>query len=206
MKASGQLRLTNGRRLISPPSLATRPTTSRVREALMNILAPRLRGSRWLDLCCGSGVMGCEAIERGAVAVTAVDRDARCTKICEQNLKTLSAAVQSELEIKVVRADLLSWLKKGRTSVPFDLIYFDPPYDSGLYLHVLSQLSQGPWLAANGLLICEHRSKEMPPIDSSWTVEDQRRYGSSSLVMLSPPERCHHDGIGSRQPQTDPEG
>ena len=116
MKASGQLRLTNGRRLISPPSLATRPTTSRVREALMNILAPRLRGSRWLDLCCGSGVMGCEAIERGAVAVTAVDRDARCTKICEQNLKTLSGASQSELEIKVVRADLLSWLKKGRAS------------------------------------------------------------------------------------------
>lgn len=206
MKASGQLRLTNGRRLISPPSLATRPTTSRVREALMNILASRLSGSRWLDLCCGSGVMGCEAIERGAVAVTAVDHNARCTKICDQNLRALAAANSDSIDVKVIRADLLSWLKKGWTSAPFDLIYFDPPYDSGIYQSVLSLLSQGPWLAPEGLLVCEHRSREMPPIDTSWTLVDQRRYGSSSLVMLSPPERCHHDGIDSRQPQTDPEG
>ena len=206
MKASGQLRLTNGRRLVSPPGLNTRPTTSRVREAVMNILASRLSGSRWLDLCCGSGVMGCEAIERGAMAITAVDRDARCTRICAQNLRSVADASKVSIEINVIRADLENWLRREWSTEPFDLIYFDPPYEAGIYQTVLALLAQGNFLQSDGLLICEHRSKTKPPIDAAWVLHDQRRYGSSSLMLLSPPERCHHAGTDSRQPRTGPEG
>ena len=66
---SGQLRLSGGRRLKSPPGRGTRPTTARVREAVMNMLGSRLEGCRWLDLCSGSGIMGCEALLHGAAAL-----------------------------------------------------------------------------------------------------------------------------------------
>ena len=201
MKASGQLRLTTGRRLISPPKLSTRPTTSRVREAVMNILAPRLKGSRWLDLCCGSGVIGCEAIERGAAAVTAIDQDFRCTKICERNLQTIVTALKSEIEVTVIRSDLLSWLRKGWRSTPFDVIYFDPPYDSGLYQSVLASLSQKNWINPDGIVVCEHRSRATLDVGPSWILTDKRSYGSSSLLLLSRPGR-HPGDTDSTQQQT----
>ena len=201
MKASGQLRLTTGRRLISPPKLSTRPTTSRVREAVMNILAPRLKGSRWLDLCCGSGVIGCEAIERGAAAVTSIDQDFRCTQICERNLQTIVTALNSDIEVTVIRSDLLSWLRKGWRSTPFDVIYFDPPYDSGLYKSVLASLSQKNWLNPDGIVVCEHRSKATLDVGPSWILTDKRSYGSSSLLLLS--RQGHHPcDIDSKQRQT----
>ena len=204
MRASGQLRLTTGRRLISPPNLNTRPTTSRVREAVMNLLAPRLEGSRWLDLCCGSGVIGCEAIERGAAAVFAIDRDPRCTKICQQNLQSMTGENNPNIEVRVIRSELLSWLTKGWSSIPFDVIYFDPPYESGLYEGVLSSLSQKNWMNPDGILVCEHRSKATLDLGSSWKIIDQRRYGSSSLLLLSRPEHRRGD-TDSMQQQTSQE-
>ena len=204
MKASGQLRLTTGRRLISPPNLNTRPTTSKVREAVMNLLAPRLEGSRWLDLCCGSGVVGCEAIERGAAAVFAIDRDPRCTKICEQNLQTMTGENNPHVEVRVIRSDLLSWLRKGWSATPFDVIYFDPPYESGLYESVLASLNQTNWMNPDGILVCEHRSIATLDLGSSWIITDQRKYGSSSVLLLSRPEPRRGD-TDSMQQQTSQE-
>ena len=201
MRASGQLRLTTGRRLISPPNLNTRPTTSRVREAVMNLLAPRLEGSRWLDLCCGSGVIGCEAIERGAAAVFAIDRDPRCTKICQQNLQSMTGENNPNIEVRVIRSELLSWLKKGWSSTPFDVIYFDPPYESDLYEGVLASLSQKNWMNPDGIVVCEHRSRATLDVGPSWILTDKRSYGSSSLLLLSRPGR-HPGDTDSTQQQT----
>ena len=202
MKGSGQLRLTTGRKLISPPNLTARPTTSRVREALMNILSDRLLGSRWLDLCCGSGIMGCEAIERGANSVTAVDQDYRCAKTAQQNLETISNSQKHRVEIEVIRTDCFNWLKKNSSKYQFDIIYFDPPYERKLYSKILPLLTDNSWLSPGGLLICEYRSTSSIAIPEPWTQQDQRHYGSSSLLMLSLPERCHPDDIDSKQQQT----
>ena len=206
MTIKGHLRLTGGRRLISPDGMATRPTTARVREAVMNILAPRLRGSRWLDLCSGSGVMGCEAIERGVSAVFAVERDNRCAKICIKNLNDVADQCEPKPLIKVVRRDLLLWLKERWKDDPFDFIYFDPPYDRNLYQSALKLLGQGSWIRRDGVLICEHRSGQEPDRTSDWTVLDRRSYGTSSLLLLSPPEHSLHGGTGSRPPQTGQSG
>src|SRR5216684_3591187 len=62
-----------GRKLKSPPSLETRPTSDRLRETLFNVLAPRIKGARFLDLCAGSGAVGIEALSRGAAQATFVD-------------------------------------------------------------------------------------------------------------------------------------
>ena len=64
-----------GRRLVVPKGDATRPTSDRVREALFSALEARglVRGARVLDLFCGSGALGLEAMSRGAAEVVLVD-------------------------------------------------------------------------------------------------------------------------------------
>ena len=101
----------------------------------------------------------------------------------------------------MIRADLLILLKKGWSSEPFDVIYFDPPYESDLYDNALNLLSEGNWIHPDGILVCEHRSTESIHVGDQWVLNDQRRYGSSSLMMLSRPE-LHHVDTGSRQRQT----
>ena len=204
MAVKGRLRLTGGRRLISPEGMATRPTTARVREAVMNILAPRLKGSRWLDLCSGSGVMGCEAIERGVSAVLAVERDRQCARICIENLNSVADQFETKPLVRVVRRDVIGWLKEKWKEDPFDIIYFDPPYEKDLYQSTLKLLSQGSWVRHNGVLICEHRSGQEPDGASDWTIVDRRCYGTSSLLLLSPPEHSLHGGTGSMPPRKGP--
>ena len=126
MSGGGQLRLSGGRRLQSPGGRATRPTTSRVREAVMNILAPRLQDCRWLDLCSGSGVMGCEALQRGARCVVAVDQDSQCIRISRANLSTVAAGCSPTPEVRTERRELIGWLRRGWSQDPFDIVYFDP--------------------------------------------------------------------------------
>ena len=72
--------------------------------------------------------MGCEAIERGANSVTAVDQDYRCAKTAQQNLENISNSKKYRVEIDVIRTDCFNWLKKKNSKYQFDIIYFDPPY------------------------------------------------------------------------------
>ena len=196
---SGLLRLSGGRRLRSPVGTSTRPTTARVREAVMNMLASELQDASWLDLCSGSGVMGCEAIERGVSRVWAVEKDPKTASVCRDNLMLIAGGRSPSPTVEVIRRDLVSWLQTGRpSSLPsFDVVYFDPPYDGGLYSKTLSLLANQEWLRPDGLLICEHPSDQPLDPGGQWTVMDRRRYGSSSLVMISRPERCRRDGTDS---------
>ncbi len=203
----GQLRLTGGRKLRSPRGNGTRPTTARVREAVMNILAPQLHGAHWLDLCSGSGVMGCEALQRGARRVVALEHDRATAAICRNNLEATAAGQSAMPTVMVVQRDLISWLQRGRPEDDpgFDLVYFDPPYASGLYSRGLDALINGGWLKPNALVLCEHAKQQKPATPEGWREQDCRSYGSSSVLFLSPPERCP-GGTDSMQPQTDPEG
>ena len=170
----------------------------------MNILAPRLHDCRWLDLCSGSGVMGCEALQRGARCVVAVDQDPQCIRITRANLSTVAAGCSPTPEVRTERRELIGWLRRGWSPDPFDIVYFDPPYDQGLYEPGLDALAQGNWLHQDSLVVCEHRSKLNPVPGSGWSVLDQRRYGISSVLLLSPPEHCRRGGTGSMPPQTAP--
>ena len=170
----------------------------------MNILAPRLDGCRWLDLCSGSGVMACEALQHGARMVVAVENHPATARICSKNVQTVRDSLAEEPHIKVIRQDVVHWLQRDWTEPAFDLVYFDPPYDADLYSQVIQQLSCGGWLHNESLVICEHRSRRTPVTEPAWTVMDQRKYGISSLLMLSPPERCRPVDTGSMPPQTDP--
>src|SRR5262247_2406395 len=94
-----------GRKLKSPPSLQTRPTSDRLRETLFNILAPRIEGSRFLDLCAGTGAVGIESLSRGAEHVTFVDQSRKMCALIEANLEALGI---EDNEVAVISSDTMA--------------------------------------------------------------------------------------------------
>jgi 16S rRNA G966 N2-methylase RsmD len=103
----------------------------------MNMLAGRLAGSAWLDLFCGSGVMACEALQRGAArVVAAVDQDRRMVATARGNLAAVAQGQAARPAPLVVQREVLAWLRREAGPPQergFDLIYADPPYGAGLY-------------------------------------------------------------------------
>ncbi len=199
------LRLSGGRRLQSPPGSTARPTAARVRLAVMNLLANRVPGSRWLDLCCGSGVMACEALQRGAAEVVAVERDRRIAAVARANLELVRQGRSAALEPPRCRVDgdeVLRWLARSDPS-GFDLIYADPPYAAGLYVPIAAAVLRGGWLAPGGILVWECASDAVPAVPQGWQARDQRRYGGSTVMLLEA-RTPQQDGVPGPQDQPCP--
>ena len=179
------LRLSGGRRLQSPPGDTARPTPSRVRLAVMNMLAADLPGASWLDLCCGSGVMSCEALQRGARRVLAVDRDRRMVATARTNLALVAGAHPSETAVEVIQQEAVRWLAQGnRTGEPFNLIYADPPYAAGLYADLAAAVRGGRWLEPDGQLLLECASANPADVPDGWILIKTKRYGTSTVLVL----------------------
>jgi 16S rRNA (guanine(966)-N(2))-methyltransferase RsmD len=152
----------------------------------MTRLAADLPGARWLDLCCGSGVMACEALQRGVSEVVAVDRDRRMVDTARANLEAVRCSLGREVPVQVLRRELPRWLTaSGQAPLGnFDLIYVDPPYGSDLYETIGVGVSTGGWLAPNGRMVWECDRKSLPYIPSGLALVDERHYGGTSLLFL----------------------
>ena len=162
-----------GRRLKTPENDAIRPTTDNVKEAVFNILQFDVEGRRVLDLFAGTGQLGIEALSRGAASAVFVDRDRAAVQIVKENLKTCG------LNGTLVNTDALSYLKGGGT---FDLIFIDPPYDSGLYDEVLRTVNQVDKLSEGGIIIVEaRRDTPLPDMDPPYRMLREYRYGKVKI-------------------------
>ena len=153
---AGQFR---GRKLKGPPSLQTRPTSDRLRETLFNILAPRIDGARFLDLCAGSGAVGIEALSRGAAHVTFVDRSRKMCALIEANLAALAIP---ENKFEIVCSETTEFLRRqGKKAELFEIIFYDPPYSTD-YEAVMDYTGGhvGLLLADGALMIVEHHRKK----------------------------------------------
>ncbi len=146
-----------GRNLRSPPSMQVRPTSDRLRETLFNILAPRIEGSRFLDLCAGSGAVGIEALSRGAAHVTFVDRSRKMCGLVESNLDLCGVP---EDETEVVMSEAAEFLRRAATrgESKWDIVFFDPPYAND-YIPALAVFGTGTILEDEGVLVVEHHHK-----------------------------------------------
>ena len=191
----GNLRISGGRRLQSPNGITTRPTTARVREAVMNLLAERLKNCDWLDLYSGSGVMGCEALLRGAQNVVAVEKNRQTAQICKSNLISIATPLNKQEHIEVFCNEVMSFigdgfhqLKKTKlSSESFDIVYCDPPYGSDIYPRLLVKLLEGNWLRKGSIVIYEHSSKTTLTTPKDWREIKRRIYGTSAVLLVSPP-------------------
>ncbi len=136
------------RKLKSVPGLAVRPTPDRLREALFNVLAPRIEGAVFIDAYAGSGAVGIEAMSRGASRVILIERNAQAIQVLRENLR----ALEIEREVTVVRGSAPVALPNYRA----DIVFIDPPYDQvEQYGAALLALSH----SGRALCVAQHPSK-----------------------------------------------
>jgi 16S rRNA (guanine966-N2)-methyltransferase len=147
------------RLLSAPRGMSTRPTSDRLRETLFNVLAPRLEGSRFVDLYAGTGAVGIEALSRGAAHVWFAEDAKPAVAVLRQNL----AALKITRDFTVEDRGVVALLKRiGALEQPVDLVFLDPPYEAEEeYSKTLNFLGQrgGSVLAPHALVIAEHDSK-----------------------------------------------
>ncbi|WP_299484485.1 16S rRNA (guanine(966)-N(2))-methyltransferase RsmD [Acaryochloris sp. IP29b_bin.137] len=175
------VRIYGNRPIKTLPGLQTRPTTARVREALFNRWQYHLQGCHWLDLCAGSGSMGAEALCRGAAVVYGIEQAGEACRIIRQNWQAVAQPTQT---FQVLRGDVIkrSAKLKGQT---FDLIYFDPPYDGGLYEGVLTAIATHQLLKPLlGEAAVEHRPNQILAPPSTLQIVHTRSYGNTALTFL----------------------
>ena len=174
-----------GRRLLAPKGTAIRPTSDRAREALFDILEhgdPPVRGARFLDLFCGTGAVGLEALSRGADAVLLVDDQPEAVRLARANIERLGAPANVRLLVRDAT-------RLGKARQPFDLIFLDPPYGSGLATAALDSLREGGWLAPEARVIVELAAGEPLEVPPGYEIERERRYGAARFVFLRPISR-----------------
>ena len=115
-----------GLRLAAPRGLEVRPILGRARESLFGIVRDAVPGARVADLFAGTGVIGLEALSRGAEACVFVARDQACIATIKENVRRARLEDQS----RVVRANVFRAADVLRESGPFALVFIDPPYST----------------------------------------------------------------------------
>ncbi len=162
------------RRLLDfPGSAGLRPTPDRVRETLFNWLGQDVPGWTCLDLFAGSGALGFEAASRGAARVVMIERDRVALDALERNRAVLGAG-----EVDILRADALAWLATSRDA--FDLIFVDPPFDSGLAGPALAGLAGH--LKHGGQVYVEQGTEVKAP--PGFIIHRSGRAGRSHFALL----------------------
>ncbi len=145
-------------RIIEMPK-GIRPSSDKVRESLFEILKNRIEGSKFLDLYCGSGAIGIEALSRGAKSVSFVDNSYNSIKILKKNLSALDILGQSI--ISIYQKDVLNAVKLFKEG--FDIIFIDPPYYKEIAKNTLMAISNYDILARNTLIVVETYKKDILP-------------------------------------------
>ena len=158
----------NGRKITAPDESITRPTLSKVRMGVFNTLFSLIgcfEGKAFLDLFGGSGIMGLEALSRGFSDVRVCEKNPKAVQIIKKNYETLG------LTPNIYPADSLKFLKT--TEKIFDVIYVDPPYQSGIYEDVFKLIKGNP------IIIAEHSSEFN--IDTNIPLLKTKNYGGKCV-------------------------
>ena len=182
-KSLGNLRIIAGkwrrRRIRFDSALNIRPTTDAARETLFNWLQDDIEGSVCLDLFAGSGVLGFEALSRGAKQAVLVDSNRHCIGDLHQNSVDLGAD-----NCEVVHSNALKFLRK--TGLQFDFVFVDPPFRTGLAMDVLSLLQAGTCLHPDARVYLEvEREFKLDQIVAGWEILRQHQAGSRLHCLLA---------------------
>ncbi len=169
-----------GRRLAAKLPTSVRPTSDRVREAIFDILGSLggVEGLRVVDLFCGSGALGVEALSRGAAVATFVDLDPSALAAVRQNLHAVGLG---EEPATLVRASLPGWLESAAAG-DFDVALCDPPYKFEDWSELLGALRAD-------VVVMESSTPIALP--EGWVVTRERRYGGTLVTV------AHRSGAGS---------
>ena len=170
-----------GRVITGPEGLSVRPTGSKMRQAFFNIISNNIEGARFVDVCAGSGLMGFEALSRGARSLVFIEKDKRQGLAIQQNIKRLDLLGCAE----VITGDLRRVLPV-LPAEDADIIFADPPYQSELATVILILVDTHDLLAADGFLAIEHAlDTKLPQQSGRLANYDFRKYGQSAFSFFA---------------------
>ncbi|MBP7669084.1 MAG: 16S rRNA (guanine(966)-N(2))-methyltransferase RsmD [Candidatus Eisenbacteria bacterium] len=173
-----------GRALRTPPGREHRPTLQMVREALFDTLGERTAGARVVDLYAGSGALGLEALSRGALHASFVERSRAALDALRANIALLGASECA----RVIAADALEFLARGRErerGCEVDILFADPPYGTvdDRWMARVTGAEALCW-SPSALFVLEtsRREPELAPA-AGWRRWRARVYGETRIVI-----------------------
>lgn len=167
-----------------------RPTTDRVKESLFNKIMFDIDGTRVLDLFCGTGNLGLEAISRGAVQATFVDAHKQSILITRDNIRKLKVDASM---YQIFQKDVLNYLRTfdGQS---FDIIFADPPFTEKMAHDVMLAISQSAAVGSQTIVAIESEKRER--IDEKYgnlTRFDVKDFGDKFLSFFRQAEESSAD-------------
>ena len=161
-----------GRRVNFPDIPGLRPTPDRVRETLFNWLQHDIVRARCLDLFAGSGVLGLEALSRGAREVVFVEQAVAAARSVKDQLVRLGAAASGQ----VMEMGAARFLRPP--AAHFDIAFLDPPFGCGALAEYVPMLDAGDWLKVGGLVYLENeKSAGAPVLPAHWELLKSKAAG-----------------------------
>lgn len=160
---------------------ALRATSSRVREAVFNILGQSIDGITFVDLYAGTGTMGMEAMSRGAARVFYVESDPSRHRTLMETLEGCGCRSRAEI-FNTKAADFVRMMPgKGMTA---DVIYLDPPYDSDELEDLIPLIGRSGVLSGGAVVLAEHNRKQDLPDEAGGLVKAKTyKYGDTMLSL-----------------------
>ncbi len=153
-----------------------RPTTDKAKGAMFNMIQFSVSGGRVLDLFCGSGALGIEALSRGAIHATFVDGSPRSLKVTEENLKHTHLNERAELK----KIDWEGFFSQNRKQ--YSLVFADPPYAMEILPRLLQLCAEA--IEPGGFLIYECDKKTEPVQNDAFSLYRQNCYGSTGVLIF----------------------
>ena len=172
-----------GRQLAAFRGLDIRPTSDLVREAIFDLIGQDFSGAKVLDLFAGTGILGIEALSRGASWGLFIDDSAKSIKLIKRNLSRCGM----DLSGITLRWDLtkgLPW-KSSLLKQRIDLVFIDPPYRKGLIPPLLQELCDRKILATPSLVVAESSKTEMLPESvGELQIYKTKTYGETKICIF----------------------
>ena len=176
--------------MLDVPKKGVRPTQDRVRAAIFSALQAVIPGTSVLDLFAGTGAFGLEALSRGALLACFVENDRKTLPYLKKNVEQLLGGQAENCDKDdqkwwLVSGDAGQFLAGNPVKAPFDIIFADPPYDSGEKWSkiILYHLSRRSILAKKGYLIIESGAKSPRVEAEGWNIYWERLYGETRVCI-----------------------
>lgn len=165
-----------GRKLPVPDVAGVRPTPDRVRETLFNWLQPVIAGAHCLDLYAGTGILGLEAMSRGAADAVLIEQDPVLLAQIRRNIEVLDAGAS----VRAEQAGALEWLRHN--NIRFDLVFLDPPFGQGLVALSTQYLKERECLLPHAMIYIESEPGLQPP--DGFRVVKQGKAGKVKFMLV----------------------
>ena len=164
--------------MIQAPPGDVRPATARLKQSLFDYLSGTLFDAMVLDLYCGSGALGLEAISRGAAQAHFVDQSQRAIGTARKNAESLGFLLQCGFSC----FDVYKYLKKhtGESS-DFDIVFAAPPYRIADPGRLLQAIEESGVMGKGGFVCIEYSRHNLEPKPDSYKLDRRKIYGETII-------------------------